>query len=149
VGGFVARDKRRTDRSQSALGSRELTHTPFAGLAHSGAPSAAPLPAADASAGSGAKAGDAQSVPVASAAAPALSRKLVVRRELKGRGGKTVTRISGLPREHREALAATMKKRFGCGALIDRDDVLLLGDLVDRAADWLAEQGASRVVKGN
>ncbi|HEY8428193.1 MAG TPA: translation initiation factor [Sandaracinaceae bacterium] len=76
-----------------------------------------------------------------------LTHKIVVRRETKGRAGKTVTRIRGLPATHREALADRMKRALGCGASIDGDDVLLLGSLVERAADWLAAQGATRVVR--
>jgi translation initiation factor 1 len=82
-------------------------------------------------------------------ARPKFDRKLVIRRETKGRGGKTVTRISGLPAAQRESLAALMKKKLGCGAVAEGEDVLLLGDLVDRAADCLIAEGASRIVKGN
>ncbi len=80
---------------------------------------------------------------------PRLTAKLVVRRETKGRGGKTVTRIGGLPPEHLEDLAARMKKALGCGAVVEGADVLLLGSLVPRAAAWLRAEGATRVVEGN
>lgn len=118
---------------------RELTHNPFAALAGAGSPSAAssrPAPEPDSP-------GPLRKAP------PEFKGKLVIRRELKGRGGKTVTRISGLPAAHREALASQMKKKLGCGAVIEGDDVVLLGDLQDRAADWLTERGAPRVIKGN
>jgi translation initiation factor 1 (eIF-1/SUI1) len=127
-------------RKQGGAGSapaRELTHNPFAGLAGAGSPPPCPpMPAA---------------VPAmpAAPAPPKFKGKLVVRRELKGRGGKTVTRISGLPAAQREALATQMKKKLGCGAVIEGDDVVLLGDLLERAADWLTERGAPRVIKGN
>ena len=132
--------RKREQRGIGPTPARELTHSPFAALSKAGSPSVAPatprLPAA------------AIGTP-ANPAAPEFRGKLVVRRELKGRGGKTVTRISGLPAAHREALASNMKKKLGCGALIEGDDVVLLGDLVDRAADWLTERGAPRVIKGN
>lgn len=73
--------------------------------------------------------------------------KVVVRRETKGRGGKTITRVSGIDAAHREDLAAQMKKALGCGAVVEGDDVILLGSLVDRAADWLHAAGAKRVVR--
>lgn len=119
--------------------SPQLTHNPFAALgAAAGADRAAtPAPAA----------------PNPSVQTPPATlrfdHKLVIRRELKGRGGKTVTRITGLPRRELETLATTLKKKLGCGALVEREDLLLLGDLVDRAADFLAAQGATRIVKGN
>lgn len=71
--------------------------------------------------------------------------KVVVRREKKGRGGKTITRIQGLPAAHREALASEMKRALGCGAALEGEDVILLGSLVDRAADWLEAAGARRI----
>jgi translation initiation factor 1 (eIF-1/SUI1) len=79
---------------------------------------------------------------------PALfDAKVVVRREVKGRGGKTVTRITGIAAAHRERLTTEMKKQLGCGATLEDDDVLLLGSLVDRAAEWLEAHGAKRVVR--
>lgn len=84
--------------------------------------------------------------------APAAKRfpdKLVVRREKKGRGGKTVTRISGIPADLLPELQKTMKKALGCGATVEGDDLLLLGALVDRAAAYLEGQGARRVVRAN
>ncbi len=75
--------------------------------------------------------------------------KLVVRREKKGRGGKTVTRVSGIPAELLPALSKSMKKALGCGATVEGDDLVLLGSLVDRTADYLEGQGARRVVRAN
>lgn len=75
--------------------------------------------------------------------------KIVLRREKKGRGGKTVTRIEGLPTTRLTALAAEMKRALGCGAKVEGDALILLGSLVDRAAAWLRDQGAPRVVEGN
>lgn len=75
--------------------------------------------------------------------------KIVVRRENKGRAGKTVTRISGLPRAELDALAKEMKKALGCGATVEGEDLLLLGSLVDRAAAWFEKAGVARLVKGN
>jgi len=75
--------------------------------------------------------------------------KVVLRRETKGRGGKTITRISGLSAQELEALAKQMKKALGCGASVEDEDVVLLGSLVDRAADWLEARGATRLVRAN
>lgn len=78
-----------------------------------------------------------------------ISGKLVLRREKKGRGGKTVTRLSGVAPDALEDIAKQIKKGLGCGALVEGDDIVLLGSLVDRAAEWLEKQGAKKVVRGN
>lgn len=75
--------------------------------------------------------------------------KIVVRRENKGRAGKTVTRISGLPAAELAVLAKEMKKALGCGATVEADDLVLLGSLVDRASAWLDKAGVGKLVKGN
>lgn len=115
----------------------ELTHSPFAALG-----------------GSAEATEPAETVEPAETAGPAdtsisFDAKIVVRREKKGRGGKTVTRITGLPVAHREAIAASMKKALGCGATVDGEDVVLLGALVARTVAWLEGEGAKRVVAGN
>lgn len=87
--------------------------------------------------------------PVAPSASNPFAGKLVLRREKKGRGGKTVTRLSGVAPDALDDMAKRMKKGLGCGALVEGDDIVLLGSLVDRAADWLEKQGAPKVVRGN
>jgi translation initiation factor 1 len=116
-----------------------LTHNPFAALggAHAGgsSPPGAPNETAD---------------PEPEVAGPRpLEGKITVRRETGGRGGKTVTRVLGLPAERLDELAMRMKKALGCGATVEGDDLLLLGSLVSRGAASLREHGATRVVEGN
>lgn len=114
-------------------GTKGLAHNPFAALAGATPKGATPPPDA-----------------APDAAVPAGSPfpgKLVVRREKKGRGGKTVTRVSGVAEAHRQELAGRLKKALGCGASLEGDDIVLLGSLVDRAADWLAAEGAKRVAR--
>lgn len=114
-----------------------LTHNPFAALAGASATAAPqPEPGPEADGGSAAE-------------EPRFPDKVVVRREKKGRGGKTVTRISGLPASHREALMGRMRKALGCGATLEGEDVVLLGSLVDRAADWIEGLGAKRVSRSS
>ncbi|MCA9533118.1 MAG: translation initiation factor [Myxococcales bacterium] len=81
--------------------------------------------------------------------APPKLGKLVLQREKKGRGGKTVTRVRGLPVGELERWAGELKRALGCGATVEEGEVVLLGDLVGRAADWLETRGATRVVRGN
>lgn len=118
----------------------------LAGLAHlkAGLPSAAadePAEAVQAEAGGGGR----------DEAAPPLGGKLVVQRERKQRGGKTVTRVRGLELapEPRAQLARSMAKALGCGGSLDGGDVLLQGDQVTRAAEWLERRGARKVIRGN
>jgi len=91
--------------------------------------------------------------PVVDDGAPNLSRagKVVVRRERKGHGGKTVTVIEGLAvsASHLETVARTMRKAFGCGSRVDGGRVVLQGDLVSAAESWLRAHGASRITIGN
>lgn len=77
--------------------------------------------------------------------------KVVVRREKKGRGGKTATVIEGLglPASELSAMAKQMRRRFGCGASVEGETVVLSGAQTDRVRDWLVEQGARKVVVGN
>ncbi len=126
------RDKLETERSE------RLAHHPFAALAGS----IAELPR-------GADEHPPEGVEETPSGQPKLDGKLVVRRENKGRGGKTVTRIAGLAPEDLEALAARMKKALGCGATVVDGDLMLLGNVQDRAIEWLSREGARRVVRGN
>lgn len=81
-------------------------------------------------------------------ARPKLGAKVVLQREKKGHGGKTVTRISGLT-ANLEDLARTMKRSLGCGASVDGDTILLQGDQTARAAEWLVKNGAKQAIIGN
>jgi translation initiation factor 1 len=77
--------------------------------------------------------------------------KLVLRRERKGRGGKTATVVAGLGLKPKplELLAKELRRALGCGATVDGDTILVQGDLTQRVATWLTAHGAKRVVIGN
>lgn len=77
--------------------------------------------------------------------------KLVVRRERKGHGGKTVTRIEGLrgTATELEAIAKELKRALGCGATVDGNDVLVQGDQSDRVVTLLQARGANKVIVGS
>lgn len=78
-------------------------------------------------------------------------RKIVVAREKKGRGGKTVTRVSQLEldADATEALAHTLKRTLGCGGSVEDGDVLLSGDQTERVPALLVAELGRRVVVGN
>ena len=75
--------------------------------------------------------------------------KVVVRREKAGRGGKTVTLVTGLPSESLDALARALKTALGCGAVVEEADIVLQGDQTGRTMTWLSARGARNVVRGN
>jgi len=70
--------------------------------------------------------------------------RLSVRHESTGRAGKVVTRISGLPLELLETVAVRLRKALGCGAHVQGADVILMGSLKERAAEWFDRVGDVR-----
>ena len=77
--------------------------------------------------------------------------KIVVRREKKGRGGKTATVVEGIkrPPSALERIARELRRGLGCGASVDGDAIVVQGDMAERIAPWLAARGAKKVVIGN
>jgi translation initiation factor 1 len=71
-----------------------------------------------------------------------------LRMERKGRGGKTVTVVDGLPRNAAflKELCQELKRAAGCGGAVLDGAVELQGDLRDRVRDILLKR--SFVVKG-
>jgi translation initiation factor 1 len=115
-----------------------LTSNPFAGLA-------ALLP-------------DVPAGPIAAAqpepaAAPepagSLAGRLIVRRQKKGHGGKTVTCIEGLDAASITELLPRLKRELGCSARVDA--AVLVAGTADhaRVATWLRKAGATQVTLGN
>ncbi|MCA9319838.1 MAG: stress response translation initiation inhibitor YciH [Planctomycetes bacterium] len=66
-----------------------------------------------------------------------------IRRETKGRGGKTVTVVWGLgwPTNELKALAKSLKKRCGSGGSVVEDRIEIQGDHADVIERTLAAQG--------
>ena len=66
-----------------------------------------------------------------------------VRRESKGRGGKTVTTISGvpLPADQLAALASALKKRCGCGGALKEGVIEIQGEHVELLLAELTARG--------
>lgn len=71
-----------------------------------------------------------------------------LRMEKKGRGGKTVTVVYGLPQNDQflKDLSQELKKACGTGGAVVEGGVELQGDLRDRVRDVLAKRGFA--VKG-
>jgi translation initiation factor 1 len=66
-----------------------------------------------------------------------------VRRETKGRGGKTVTVVSGLPGDEAalKALAGELKRRCGCGGALKDGLLEIQGDHCELLLAELAARG--------
>ncbi|KHO64417.1 translation initiation factor Sui1 [Pseudomonas flexibilis] len=66
-----------------------------------------------------------------------------VRRETKGRGGKTVTTVSGVPLAGDELkdLASALKKRCGCGGALKDGVIEIQGDHVELLLGELLKRG--------
>ena len=113
-----------------------LTHNPFAALRADGTPAESTpsvVPAPELRAATDSKS------------------KIFVRREKKGRRGKTVTRVCGLglASDKLAELQREMKRSLGCGASIEEEEIVLQGELTERAAKWLRERLGQSVTVGN
>ena len=80
--------------------------------------------------------------------------RIVVRFERKGRGGRTVTRASGISAARSvlgdpEEAVRRARRALGVGAHLEDDDLVVQGECVERLAKWLEGQGVSEVVRGN
>lgn len=75
--------------------------------------------------------------------APVGDGKVRVRLEKKGRGGKAVTTVSGLPLNEAElkALGKTLKKKAGVGGAVKDGVVEVQGDRVAQVIEWLGAMG--------
>ena len=116
-----------------------LKHSPFAALVSAGSPAVELLPAA---------------APVATPAAPVLPApvkkpqgRLILRRETKHRGGKTVvivsgfTQLTGISDRALDELLQELKQRLGCGGSVQARELLLQGDRPAQVAALLRERG--------
>ena len=127
----------------STDGGQGLGQNPFGALSGAGLPSAPVRPAV----GPGAKAGSGSK-----AMAPEKNRgRLEVRRETGGRGGKTVTTVSGfigigLP--EKEQLCKKMRGACGCGGTVKDGVIEIQGDQRETVARILTEAGFRAVMAG-
>jgi len=131
----MSKDKLPTD------GGQNLGQNPFAALTSAGLPSAPKVvleKAATASAGK-------------PAPEPKNRGRVEIRRETGGRGGKTVTVISGfvgigLP--EKEQLAKKMRAACGCGGTVKDGNIEIQGDQRETIARILSEAGFRPVFAG-
>lgn len=74
---------------------------------------------------------------------PANAQKLAVRKEKKGRGGKTVTVVEGYKGNPQtlEALCKKVKQLCGVGGSVDRKTFIIQGDKADQVVKILIKEG--------
>jgi translation initiation factor 1 len=135
----------------STDGGQGLGQNPFGALSAAGLPAAAPKAA---SVGGG-NTGNAVSGVGKAAATPAKPEKnrgrVEIRRETGGRGGKTVTTVSGfigigLP--EKEQLSKKMRAACGCGGTVKDGNIEIQGDQRETVARILTEAGFRPVMAG-
>jgi len=117
-------------------GGQGLGSNPFAGLSSAGLPVAPPSSIQAA----------------AKKEAPAKNRGRVdIKRTTAGRGGKTVTLVTGfvgigLP--EKESLAKKMRNAWGCGGTVKDGDIEIQGDQREKIAQILTDAGFRPVFAG-
>lgn len=128
-----------TNGKVSTDGGQGLGQNPFASLSAAGLPVAAKQPGL--------------ATPAAGSAPPAARNRgrVDIRRTTAGRGGKTVTLVTGfvgigLP--EKEALAKKMRAACGCGGTVKDGDIEIQGDQRETVARILAEAGFRPVLAG-
>ncbi|MEL6543312.1 MAG: translation initiation factor [Myxococcota bacterium] len=66
-------------------------------------------------------------------------QRVILRRQKKGRGGKTVTTIEGISRD--DAFAKRVRAQLGTGAKWEEDELVVQGDQRDRLKELLESDG--------
>lgn len=74
---------------------------------------------------------------------PKNAQKLTVRKEKKGRGGKTVTVVEGYKGNPQtlEALCKKVKQQCGVGGSVDKKSFIIQGDKADQVVKILIKEG--------
>jgi translation initiation factor 1 len=122
-------------------GGQNLGQNPFAALSGAGLPQGAPKPPA----------GQSARRPPTETRAEKNRGRVDIRRETGGRGGKTVTVVSGfigigLP--EKEQLAKKMRAACGCGGTVKDGNIEIQGDQRETIARILTEAGFRPVFAG-
>jgi translation initiation factor 1 len=73
--------------------------------------------------------------------------RLILRREKKDRGGKTVVVVYGFDQlpgwglDKMDLLCREIRKRIGCGGTVEGKEIMIQGDQPSRVAEYLESQG--------
>lgn len=71
--------------------------------------------------------------------------RVVLAMERKGRGGKVVTLLRGVPADRLELAAKHVRKALGCGATVEGEEILVQGDQRERLRPWLERAGVRKI----
>ncbi len=76
--------------------------------------------------------------------------RVILRKEKKGRGGKTVTVLEVRPSDKVDlsVLSKSIKNAIGCGGKIEGTLIVLQGDIAGRVEEWFKSQGVPRITRG-
>lgn len=77
--------------------------------------------------------------------------RVLITKERKGRGGKTVTLVEGIAvkGEKRRSLVRELRSTLGTSGKMEDDVLVLGGDQRERLRAWLQAKGAGKIVVGN
>lgn len=70
-------------------------------------------------------------------------------RESKGRGGKCVSLIDGVPSDQQKALCKSLKQKLGCGGAVKSDRIEIQGERRKEIKDLLEQLGYQVKISGS
>tara|TARA_B100000674_G_scaffold67714_1_gene46711 strand:- start:780 stop:1199 length:420 start_codon:yes stop_codon:yes gene_type:complete len=138
----MSRRERRAKRKLSLGSSEDFGSSPFDSLVTEGLPESASSSSSPAP----------ERAPVDKKDGMGMGDRLEIRREKSGRGGKTVTTISGfrsrICRQARNGMLKEVKTKLGTGGTWDGDCMEIQGDKRQELVSWLSDLGFRPVLAG-
>ena len=138
----MSRRERRAKRKLSLGSSEDFGSSPFDSLVTEGLPQSASSSSSPAP----------ERAPVDKKDGMGMGDRLEIRREKSGRGGKTVTTISGfrsrICRQARNGMLKEVKTKLGTGGTWDGDCMEIQGDKRQELVSWLSDLGFRPVLAG-
>ena len=138
----MSRRERRAKRKLSLGSSEDFGSSPFDSLVTEGLPESASSSSSPAP----------KRAPVDNKDGMGMGDRLEIRREKSGRGGKTVTTISGfrsrICRQARNGMLKEVKTKLGTGGTWDGDCMEIQGDKRQELVSWLSDLGFRPVLAG-
>ena len=138
----MSRRERRAKRKLSLGSNEDFGSSPFDSLVTEGLPESASSSSSPAP----------ERAPVDKKDGMGMGDRLEIRREKSGRGGKTVTTISGfrsrICRQARNGMLKEVKTKLGTGGTWDGDCMEIQGDKRQELVSWLSDLGFTPVLAG-
>lgn len=78
---------------------------------------------------------------------PVDQQKITIRLDKKQRAGKVVTLITGFDADHKkiELIGKELKRYCGTGGTVEYDEILIQGDIREKAQQWLRKNGYKNI----